>query len=184
MFVAQADKRAALERVLRDDAVERAIVFTRTKRGANRLSEQLTRSGIGAAAIHGNKSQSARERALEAFRRGSTRVREVAPEYRVQGPPAAYAVVMGDRGRLVLPMDVRERLGIKEGDRLTLRVDDDGTIRVQTGAAFARSLLGAYKHLAAGRMMSDELIAERRREARLEARKDRELSTRLRRTKR
>lgn len=74
MFVAHADKRAALERVLHEDAVERAIVFTRTKRGANRLSEHLFRSGIGSAAIHGNKSQSARERALEAFRRGSTRV--------------------------------------------------------------------------------------------------------------
>ena len=74
MFVSNADKRGALERILRDGAVERAIVFTRTKRGANRLSEQLARSGIGSAAIHGNKSQSARERALEAFRRGATRV--------------------------------------------------------------------------------------------------------------
>jgi ATP-dependent RNA helicase RhlE len=74
MFVAKADKRAALERVLRDSSVERAIVFTRTKHGANRLCEQLSRSGIGSAAIHGNKSQSARERALEEFRRGSTRV--------------------------------------------------------------------------------------------------------------
>jgi len=74
MFVAQADKRAALERVLRDASVERAIVFTRTKRGASRLTEQLARSGIGADVIHGNKSQNARERALEAFRRGTTRV--------------------------------------------------------------------------------------------------------------
>jgi len=74
MFVARADKRDALERVLRDDGVERAIVFTRTKHGANRLSEQLVRSGFGSAAIHGNKSQSARERALDAFRRGATRV--------------------------------------------------------------------------------------------------------------
>ncbi len=74
MFVAQPEKRAALERVLRDEAVERAIVFTRTKRGANRLTEQLARSGIEAAAIHGNKSQNARERALGAFRTGRTRV--------------------------------------------------------------------------------------------------------------
>jgi len=74
MFVARADKRAALERLLRSDGVERAIVFTRTKHGANRLCQQLERSGIGSAAIHGNKSQNARERALDAFRRGSTRV--------------------------------------------------------------------------------------------------------------
>ncbi len=74
MFVAKADKRAALENVLRDATVERALVFTRTKHGANRLSEQLDRAGIGSAAIHGNKSQGARERALDEFRRGVKRV--------------------------------------------------------------------------------------------------------------
>ncbi len=74
MFVSKADKRAALEKILTDVNVARAIVFTRTKHGANRLSEQLDKAGIGSAAIHGNKSQSARERALEAFRRGQTRV--------------------------------------------------------------------------------------------------------------
>jgi ATP-dependent RNA helicase RhlE len=76
MFVGKADKRTALERVLRDanESVERAIVFTRTKHGASRLSEQLSRSGIGATAIHGNKSQNARERALDEFRRGAARV--------------------------------------------------------------------------------------------------------------
>ena len=73
-FVEKAEKRALLEKVLRDTTVERALVFTRTKHGANRLSDQLDRAGIGSAAIHGNKSQGARERALEAFRRGTTRV--------------------------------------------------------------------------------------------------------------
>jgi ATP-dependent RNA helicase RhlE len=75
MFVEKNDKRAALERLLLADAeIARVIVFTRTKHGANRLTEQLDRAGIGAAAIHGNKSQGARERALEAFKRGTTRV--------------------------------------------------------------------------------------------------------------
>jgi ATP-dependent RNA helicase RhlE len=74
MFVAKADKRWALEKLLADTEVARAIVFTRTKHGANRLSEQLDKAGIGSAAIHGNKSQSARERALESFRKGETRV--------------------------------------------------------------------------------------------------------------
>jgi ATP-dependent RNA helicase RhlE len=74
MFVARSDKRAALERLLREQSVARAIVFTRTKHGASRLSEQLERAGIQSAAIHGNKSQSQRERALEGFRRGATRV--------------------------------------------------------------------------------------------------------------
>ncbi len=74
MFVAKADKRALLERVLSEGDVERAIVFTRTKHGANRLAEQLGRAGIVAAAIHGNKSQGARERALEGFRAGALKV--------------------------------------------------------------------------------------------------------------
>jgi ATP-dependent RNA helicase RhlE len=74
MFVARHEKRAVLERLLRAAGVERALVFTRTKHGANRLSEQLGRAGIGSAAIHGNKSQGARERALQDFRRGVTRV--------------------------------------------------------------------------------------------------------------
>ncbi|MEI7893026.1 MAG: DEAD/DEAH box helicase [Myxococcales bacterium] len=74
VFVAKADKRALLEEVLRDETIHRALVFTRTKHGANRLSEQLDRAGIGSAAIHGNKTQGARERALDSFRRGATRV--------------------------------------------------------------------------------------------------------------
>jgi ATP-dependent RNA helicase RhlE len=74
VFVAKADKRAMLETVLLDATAARVLVFTRTKHGANRLSEQLDRAGIGSAAIHGNKTQAARERALEGFRQGATRV--------------------------------------------------------------------------------------------------------------
>jgi ATP-dependent RNA helicase RhlE len=74
VFVAHGEKRAMLERMLRGAGVERAVVFTRTKHGASRLSDQLGRAGIEAAAIHGDKSQSARERALQDFRRGVTRV--------------------------------------------------------------------------------------------------------------
>jgi ATP-dependent RNA helicase RhlE len=74
IFVPQAQKRPLLETMLRDASIARALVFTRTKHGANRLSEQLDRAGIGSAAIHGNKTQGARERALDGFRRGTTRV--------------------------------------------------------------------------------------------------------------
>ncbi len=74
VFVAKADKRALLERVLADTQVARALVFMRTKHGANRLSDQLARAGIQAGAIHGNKSQNARQRALDAFKDGSSRV--------------------------------------------------------------------------------------------------------------
>ena len=69
--VRKSDKRALLEKVLKAPGVDRALVFTRTKHGANRLVEQLDRAGVHAAAIHGNKSQGARERALEGFRSGS-----------------------------------------------------------------------------------------------------------------
>jgi ATP-dependent RNA helicase RhlE len=74
VFVNKADRRALLERILGDGKVLRAIIFTATKRGANRLAEQLARAGIDSAAIHGDKSQNARERALDAFRRGASRV--------------------------------------------------------------------------------------------------------------
>jgi ATP-dependent RNA helicase RhlE len=69
-FVPQADKRALLEQMLLSLGIERALVFTRTKHGANKVSEQLRRAGIEAGAIHGNKSQAAREKALDQFRDG------------------------------------------------------------------------------------------------------------------
>jgi ATP-dependent RNA helicase RhlE len=52
----------------------RALVFTRTKRGANRVAEHLERNRVAVGVIHGNKSQGARVRALEAFRQGNARV--------------------------------------------------------------------------------------------------------------
>ncbi len=70
-FVPKTGKRPLLERLLREEGARRSIVFTRTKHGANRLAEQLVRGGVTAAAIHGNKSQGARERALLGFREGS-----------------------------------------------------------------------------------------------------------------
>jgi ATP-dependent RNA helicase RhlE len=73
-LVAKNEKRALLEDVLRTEMATRTLVFTRTKHGANRLADQLARGGVQAVAIHGNKSQSARERALEAFRRGDASV--------------------------------------------------------------------------------------------------------------
>jgi ATP-dependent RNA helicase RhlE len=54
--------------------MRRVIVFTRTKHGANKVADNLSRSGVAAGAIHGNKSQSARQAALDDFRRGRSRV--------------------------------------------------------------------------------------------------------------
>jgi ATP-dependent RNA helicase RhlE len=73
-YVATAEKRSLLGSLLRDPSITRAIVFTRTKHGANRVAEYLAKGGTRAEAIHGNKSQSARQRSLELFRSGAARV--------------------------------------------------------------------------------------------------------------
>ncbi len=74
LFVAQGDKRFLLGEVLKDARIKRALVFTRTKHGADRLTKQLARLQVRAEAIHGNKSQNARQAALENFRSGRARV--------------------------------------------------------------------------------------------------------------
>jgi ATP-dependent RNA helicase RhlE len=74
VMVGNGDKQRMLEHLLRDDEVSRAIVFTRTKHGANKVARKLERAGIDAEAIHGNKSQSARQRALRNFKNGDVGV--------------------------------------------------------------------------------------------------------------
>lgn len=66
-------KRTFLTTVMNDPALSRVIIFTRTKHGADRVAEVLDKAGIPADAIHGNKSQGARQRALDNFRRGRSR---------------------------------------------------------------------------------------------------------------
>ncbi|UYN93892.1 MAG: DEAD/DEAH box helicase [Enhydrobacter sp.] len=73
-FVNAAAKRALLSHLLGDPELERVIVFTRTKRGANRVAEALDKTGVRSEAIHGNKSQNARQKALDNFSRGRARV--------------------------------------------------------------------------------------------------------------
>ena len=68
------DKRKLLVDLLHDPKLARVIVFTRTKHGANKVVEHLEKSGIPADAIHGNKSQNARQRAMESFRSGRARL--------------------------------------------------------------------------------------------------------------
>ena len=70
MFIRSVDKRRLLVKIIKDENVKRGIVFTRTKHGANRLVKQLDQSRINAAAIHGNKSQGARTKALAGFKKG------------------------------------------------------------------------------------------------------------------
>jgi ATP-dependent RNA helicase RhlE len=74
LFVDKGNKRHLLRALLEQPAMDRALVFTRTKHGANKVAEDLVKASISAMAIHGNKSQSAREKALESFRDGRIRV--------------------------------------------------------------------------------------------------------------
>ncbi|HEU4621493.1 MAG TPA: DEAD/DEAH box helicase [Burkholderiaceae bacterium] len=67
-------KRAALSHLVRENQWSQVLVFTRTKHGANRLAEQLSKDGVPALAIHGNKSQGARTRALAEFKNGNVPV--------------------------------------------------------------------------------------------------------------
>jgi ATP-dependent RNA helicase RhlE len=73
-MVNQAEKTALLATVLKSDTVERALVFSRTKHGADKIVRMLEAASIPSGAIHGNKSQAQRERAIAAFRSGQMRV--------------------------------------------------------------------------------------------------------------
>jgi ATP-dependent RNA helicase RhlE len=73
-FVDKKDKRSLLLHILKNSAIPTALVFTRTKHGADKVAQGLTRAGIRAEAIHGNKSQNARQRALENFKSRHTRI--------------------------------------------------------------------------------------------------------------
>lgn len=74
IFVEKSNKKALLRQILQNPALNKVIVFTRTKHGANQVSQMLDKNKISSAAIHGNKSQNARQRALESFRDGEVRV--------------------------------------------------------------------------------------------------------------
>lgn len=72
--VAKGDKRALLLHLLKDKSIASVLVFTRTKHGADKITRELVKHGIQAAAIHGNKSQNARQGALNNFKAGKIRV--------------------------------------------------------------------------------------------------------------
>ena len=73
-YVEKNDKRALLAHILKDKEIKTALVFTRTKHGADKVVKDLHKIGITAEAIHGNKSQNARQRALKNFKDRTTRV--------------------------------------------------------------------------------------------------------------
>ncbi|MGH1436180.1 MAG: DEAD/DEAH box helicase [Lewinella sp.] len=73
-FVAKKQKRKLLLHLIQEEKMDSVLVFSRTKHGANRIVKDLIKDGIGAAAIHGNKSQTARQKALKEFRQGKVQV--------------------------------------------------------------------------------------------------------------
>ena len=90
-LVERRDKQALLAHLLGGDEITKALVFTRTKHGADRVAKRLGRVHVEAVAIHGNKSQNARQRALERFRQRFPR--EVQPKL----SPGAYDWILDRR---------------------------------------------------------------------------------------
>ena len=73
-LIEASDKPRLLEKMIGESDIQRAVVFTKTKHGADRVAKKLHEAGIDAVAIHGNKNQGQRDRALDAFRRGRFRI--------------------------------------------------------------------------------------------------------------
>ena len=90
-FVDKGNKSKLLSHLIREMRVKNALVFTRTKHGANKVAGDLMKAGISAAAIHGNKSQTARQQALSDFKAGRIQVL-VATDIAARGGPATGAV--------------------------------------------------------------------------------------------
>jgi ATP-dependent RNA helicase RhlE len=162
LFVEQKRKRELLSKLLENADLSRVIIFTRTKHCANRVSEQLEKSGVPAEAIHGNKSQNARQKALEQFRSGRARVlvaTDIAARgidvdgithvinYELPNEPESYVHRIGRTARagasgIALSFcDGTERSHLKAIERLTRRtlkvVDTRALIGETAAAAFA-----------------------------------------------
>lgn len=80
----------------------------------------------------------------------------------------SFSASLGERSHLVLPARLRRRLDLRPGDRFILTVDPTGGFRAATAREQAKRLRGLYREVAAGRSLANELIAERRAEARQE----------------
>lgn len=122
--VGQKSKRATLSRFISEGDWTQVLVFTRTKHGANRLATQLGKDGISALAIHGNKSQSARERALSQFKANKVRVL-VATDIAARGLDIASLPYVVNYELPNIPEDYVHRIGRtgragKEGKAISL----------------------------------------------------------------
>jgi ATP-dependent RNA helicase RhlE len=122
-------KRELLSHLIRSGRIDRALVFTRTKHGANRLAEQLGHDGISASAIHGNKSQSQRVRALGDFKAGRVAIL-VATEVAARGLDIEALPHVVNFELPTVPQDYVHRIGRTgragmEGDAVSLVCIDE-----------------------------------------------------------
>ena len=127
-------KRALLAHIIQSRKLQQVLVFTRTKHGANRLSEQLDKDGISSLAIHGNKSQPQRIKALEDFKKGAVRVL-VATEIAARGLDIDTLPHVVNYELPQVPEDYIHRIGRTgragaEGEALSLVcVDEQGLLK-------------------------------------------------------
>ncbi len=122
-------KRDLLAHLVREGNWQQVLVFTRTKHGATRLAQQLSRDGLEADAIHGNRSQSQRTRALEGFKRGRTRVL-VATDIAARGLDISLLPHVVNYELPFVPEDYVHRIGRtgragSEGDAVSLVASDE-----------------------------------------------------------
>ena len=127
--VPQAHKRHLLAHLIESGNWHQVLVFTRTKHGANRLSEQLDKDGISSLAIHGNKSQPQRIKALEDFKKGAVRVL-VATDIAARGLDIDMLPHVVNYELPQVPEDYIHRIGRTgrmeaSGDAFTLMVAED-----------------------------------------------------------
>ena len=125
-------KRELLTHLIRSGRIEQALVFTRTKHGANRLAEQLGRDGIDAAAIHGNKSQGQRVRALDDFKAGRATIL-VATEIAARGLDIEALPHVVNYELPMVPEDYVHRIGRTgragvDGDAISLVCVDEAPL--------------------------------------------------------
>ena len=125
-------KRELLSHLVRTHAVDQALVFTRTKHGANKLAEQLWEDGIATAAIHGNKSQPQRVRALNDFKAGRVTLL-IATEVAARGLDIEQLPHVVNFELPMVPSDYLHRIGRTgraglEGDAISLVCVDEGSM--------------------------------------------------------
>jgi len=137
-------KRELLSHLVRSGRIDQALVFTRTKHGANRLAEQLARDGIVAAAIHGNKSQSQRVRALADFKAGRIAIL-VATEVAARGLDIEALPHVVNYELSMVPEDYIHRIGRTgragmDGDAVSLVCVDEAKLLRDIEALLGRRI--------------------------------------------